>query len=449
MPEAQHPSFRKETMNAPILSVVMATHSDPKGVLWTLTNLKKEMVAMKLEDDVELLVVDNDPGGIDGTRNLNNCNKVNAKYIQLVTPVGTSQPRDLAIRSARGKWVLCVDCHVQLGVGVLAQLVNWCKRTDSDDLFHGVLYAENWKDITWTHWLPAWGDNAMLGKQAGLKPEELREKDGLPIWGAGLGLFLVMREKWLGFHPTFEAFGGEEGYIHEKYRKAGRQVRLLTWLAWWHEFRDQSEPIKYPTHWGSRCWNYLQSYAEVKFPALSGLKAMFVGKNLIGTKELTSEEHWYLLLERLKLGEQVEFSYEHSKQIMRQPIIHDDGQLEWPHLPELIPLPPLPGDKPVTGVGTELKKIIALFGITPGNNCPCTTHIKQLDDGGLDWCEKNFWTTVGWLKDGIDNWGWRTKFDLGIKAMFNGIAWKIGLKRDPVVAIVRLAIANARKGGAK
>ena len=43
----------------------------------------------------------------------------------------------------------------------------------------------------------------------------------------GMGLFSCRREAWLGFNPNFRGFGGEEFYIHEKYRQAGRRTVCL------------------------------------------------------------------------------------------------------------------------------------------------------------------------------------------------------------------------------
>jgi hypothetical protein len=43
----------------------------------------------------------------------------------------------------------------------------------------------------------------------------------------GLGIFSCKKSEWLGFNPHFRGFGGEECYIHEKYRQAGRKTICL------------------------------------------------------------------------------------------------------------------------------------------------------------------------------------------------------------------------------
>ena len=53
------------------------------------------------------------------------------------------------------------------------------------------------------------------------------EAEPFDVWGNGCGLFSCRRQAWLGFSEHFRGFGGEEGYIHEKFREAGRRVLCL------------------------------------------------------------------------------------------------------------------------------------------------------------------------------------------------------------------------------
>jgi hypothetical protein len=52
----------------------------------------------------------------------------------------------------------------------------------------------------------------------------------------GLGVFSCRRSVWPGFNPAFRGFGGEEHYIHEKFRQAGGRCLCLPWLRWVHRF---------------------------------------------------------------------------------------------------------------------------------------------------------------------------------------------------------------------
>jgi hypothetical protein len=54
---------------------------------------------------------------------------------------------------------------------------------------------------------------------------------------------------------------------------------------------------------------------------------------------------------------------------------------------------------PQSGVGTELKKLLAKIGIKPTPHCSCNARAKHMDAMGIPWCEKNIPTIVGWLEE--------------------------------------------------
>jgi hypothetical protein len=51
------------------------------------------------------------------------------------------------------------------------------------------------------------------------------------------------------------------------------------------------------------------------------------------------------------------------------------------------------------GAGTELKKLLKKIGITASPNCSCNARAKTMDNNGIEWCEKNIDTIIGWLKE--------------------------------------------------
>lgn len=67
-------------------------------------------------------------------------------------------------------------------------------------------------------------------------------------------------------------------------------------------------------------------------------------------------------------------------------------------LPQQAPPQPLP---PITtrGPGTELKKLLALVGITATPNCSCNARARTMDERGCDWCEEHIDDIVGWLRE--------------------------------------------------
>lgn len=93
------------------------------------------------------------------------------------------------------------------------------------------------------------------------------DTDGEPfdIPMQGLGLFACRRDAWLGFNPKFRGFGGEEGYIHQKFRNAGQRTLCLPFLRWVHRF-NRPLGVPYPNRWDDRIRNYLIGFREVGLP---------------------------------------------------------------------------------------------------------------------------------------------------------------------------------------
>lgn len=54
---------------------------------------------------------------------------------------------------------------------------------------------------------------------------------------------------------------------------------------------------------------------------------------------------------------------------------------------------------PTHGPGTELKKLIAKFGITASPDCSCNARARTMDERGNEWCEANLDEIVGWLRE--------------------------------------------------
>lgn len=52
-----------------------------------------------------------------------------------------------------------------------------------------------------------------------------------------------------------------------------------------------------------------------------------------------------------------------------------------------------------TGPGTELKKLLSKIGIKASPNCSCNKRAALMDTNGIEWCENNIDTIVGWLKE--------------------------------------------------
>jgi len=247
----------------------MACYDDFDGVYFSVQALR--LFHAEVESDIEIIVVDNHPEGEQGqkTRAFIECGVRNGRYIPFTSVVGTAAPRNAVFETAIGEFVLCIDAHVLLQRQALEKLIDfYFANPKTDDLFQGPLLYDDLQFYC-THMEPVWRDE-MFGIWAS-NAELLKEYSGqqppeIPM--QGLGCFTCRRDSWLGFHPEFRGFGGEEGYIHQKYRNAGRATRLLPFLTWVHRFQ-RSQPIRFPCTRYHKIRNYLLGWSEVHLPVKS------------------------------------------------------------------------------------------------------------------------------------------------------------------------------------
>ncbi|MAF24680.1 hypothetical protein CL634_03785, partial [bacterium] len=66
-----------------------------------------------------------------------------------------------------------------------------------------------------------------------------------------------------GFNEIFRGFGGEEGYIHEKFKRAGKKTLCLPFLRWVHRFGRPEGP-KFPLTMENKVRNYFIGHIENK-----------------------------------------------------------------------------------------------------------------------------------------------------------------------------------------
>jgi hypothetical protein len=329
---------------APKLTIGMAHHNDFDGVYFTLQGLRFYHDVR----DVEFLVIDNSPETPSGkTVKQFLANISNARYVAMQEAIGTSAPRDRVFREAAGEAVMCIDCHVLLAPGAVARLLQWYESNpESKDLLTGPMIYDSlgnwsthfdlqWRSEMWGTWGQAWtcpcGQHftiqeapqgvatihdlmdfstsyetcptcgaafpkaAYVGherafSEAGYRPLGLNQDDPpFEIPAQGLGLFTCRKDAWLGFNPAFRGFGGEEGYIHTKYRQAGHRCLNLPFLGWMHRFGRVGGPT-YPLQRYDKVRNYVIGHQELGM-SLDPIYEHFVASNLFPEKD------WSFLLE--------------------------------------------------------------------------------------------------------------------------------------------------------
>lgn len=331
----------------PKLTIGMAVYDDYDGVYFTIQSLRLYHDLT----DVELIVVDNKPdSGSSNQLRLNmegyfHNKNAGCRYIAAPEITGTSAPRDRVFEEARGDAVMCIDSHVMLFPGAVRRLIDYYDAHTEQDLLTGPLIYDSlntmathfnpfWRREMWGIWGQAWevcpGEHISvieneLTKEAvfvsldmdmvpltasqkcgmkfpaipyagherillgmGIKPLGGNDGDVFEIPGQGLGLFTCRKDAWLGFNQHFRGFGGEELYIHEKFRQAGRKCLCLGFLKWLHRFH-RARGVAYRLSRWDKIRNYVLGHQEIGRP-LDAVYDHFVNTSLM------SKEEWEALI---------------------------------------------------------------------------------------------------------------------------------------------------------
>ena len=207
--------------------------------------------------DVEILVVDN--FGDNNLRNfVSSWGDGKVRYVEYKEGNGPAAAKHKVFEEAAGEWVIMIDSHVMLPPGTVARFLEWADAHPvCMDLLQGPLVYDNLRSTAdamnpiWSGGM--WGQWRTQDVGVGADP--------YPIFMHGAGLMACRKDAWVGFNPNFRGFGGEEGYIHEKFRQAGRRVILLPFLRWVHLFKVDGAP--YPLNYEDRIRNYVIGFTEL------------------------------------------------------------------------------------------------------------------------------------------------------------------------------------------
>lgn len=274
----------------------MATFRDYPGVYQTVNAIRIHQIIgiQRAGWELEIVIVDNDPSGPHSDRlrrfvgSISSAAKNSRKagydqfpqplrirYEPLASPVGTSPPRNKVFEIATGDAVLCVDDHIDFMPSALERFCRWVDANpECKDLLQGPMMLDGLETFH-THFDPpfregmegTWGTDYARGSYNPKEWEDIEvpSKDPFDIHGQGLGVFGCLKGQWLGFNPLFREFGGEEIYIHTKYRNAGRRTLCLPFLKWPHRF-DNPNKRDYPLSSVAKVRNYVLGHLENGLP---------------------------------------------------------------------------------------------------------------------------------------------------------------------------------------
>lgn len=248
-------------MSNKLLTIGMATYDDFHGVYFSLQALRMFHPVCST-NEIEFLVIDNNPNGPHG-KSVQDLVRGwmghTAKYIPYDNRTSTAVRNEI-FKNSTGKYTVSMDCHVMIQAGGLEKLLEYfIERPNCKDIVQGPLWYDDLINYA-TSFSPEWRDS-MYGIW---HTDKAAYDAGLPfeIPMMGLGLFSCETKNWPGFNEHFRGFGGEEGYIHEKFRRAGGKAICLPQLKWIHRF-GRPDGVKYPLKLEDRIFNYFVGWLEI------------------------------------------------------------------------------------------------------------------------------------------------------------------------------------------
>lgn len=253
------------------LTIGMAVHDDLDGLYFTIQSIR--MFHKEVLNDIEFVVIDNNPSGTHSKciREFIDWIEEPVQYLPF-TKYNSTIVRNKIFELADTPYVLSIDSHVLIEPGAIKKLIDFYENNqDNGNLLQGPLLYDNMRGIS-THFDLIWQSN-MWGVWGDDKRGEDPNGPPFEIPAQGLGLFSCRKNAWLGFNKEFRGFGGEEGYIHKKYKKNGKTTLCLPFLRWNHRFY-RPNGVSYPNDLTQRFRNYMIGFKELGLDT-SELKSHF------------------------------------------------------------------------------------------------------------------------------------------------------------------------------
>lgn len=242
------------------LTIGSLVYDDFEGIYFSYQSMR--LNNQDILDDLDFVVIDNNPDSAEGKATKGFCEKSNINY-KTYTDKRSTSLRNLVFDYAEAPYTLCIDPHVLFETNTLKNLIKFYEdNPDTKDLYHGPMLMDCIKGHDpMTHMEPVWRDN-MFGTWGMDKRGNDPENEPFEIPMHGMGIFTCKTDQWLRFNKDFIGFGGEEGYIHEKYRQSGRKTMNLPWLRWLHRF-DRPRGVPYSCILEERIYNYFIGFKEL------------------------------------------------------------------------------------------------------------------------------------------------------------------------------------------
>ena len=242
------------------LTVGSLVYDDFDGIYFSYQSLR--LNNLDILEQLDLVVIDNNPNSPEGEATKDFCGKAHIRYIPEESKKSTSL-RNKVFENAEAPYTVCMDPHVMFEPLTLKYLLAFYqKNPNAKDLYQGPMFMDCIKGHDpMTHMDPVWRGH-MWGTWGVDKRGVNANQTPFVIPMHGLGMFSCKTDEWLGFNEDFIGFGGEEGYIHEKYRKNERQCWCLPFFRWLHRF-GRPRGVPYPLQLEHRIFNYVIGFKEL------------------------------------------------------------------------------------------------------------------------------------------------------------------------------------------
>lgn len=239
-------------LNKDMITVGMATYDDYDGVYFTVQSLRLYHPLV-----TEIIIVDNNPTSKHGKlckKISENSNKI--KYIPYERKKSTAVKGEV-FKHATNEIVVVCDCHILFPNNSFEALKHFYTNYHKPyDFIQGPIVYDDLKFES-THLKKGWGSQ-FYGKW-----DKMEIKDSYAeIPAQGMGVFSCKKDEWLGFNELFNGFGGEEYYIHDKYRKHGGRCICVKDFKWLHRF-GRPDGIPFRNTYEDRFNNYIAGRLEM------------------------------------------------------------------------------------------------------------------------------------------------------------------------------------------
>lgn len=231
----------------------MACYDDFDGAYFTIQALRLYHDV----EDMEIIVIDNNPTSPHGERLRSFAPRACVKYIPVTDRVSSWVKYD-SILHASGDVVVGMDCHVLLIPGAISFLREWWNQNQGcrdlltgpvvyDELKKGSLYLKpEWNKHDFGVWseLTSYGEN---------QPTEVPMQ--------GMGFWSIWRTCWPGIPKNIRGFGAEEWCIAERIRAHGGRVISHPAIGWNHRFAWPKRT--FPLTLDDKITNYYRGWLSV------------------------------------------------------------------------------------------------------------------------------------------------------------------------------------------